>query len=112
MGQIKMSNTIVKVIRKLKIFLFFIDSELSEYKKNEVNLREGFNEYNIKMMKKSFYRIKTFIYHKYHFLGNIFGLKCNGCHHLTKYHEELDFAKWKCTECPENNNICMMYDDE
>ena len=52
------------------------------------------------MMKKSFYRIKTFIYHKYHFLGNIFGLKCNGCHHLTKYHEEIRFCKVEMQRMP------------
>ena len=63
-------------------------------------------------MKKSINRFKSYLYHRYHFLGNIFGIKCNRCDHLTKYHEELDFAKLKCTECDENDNICMIYDDE
>ena len=97
-------------VRNNKFVLFLIDSELSEYKKNIANLSIGFNEYNINAMKKMYKGVRAYIYHKFHFLGNIFGLKCNRCKHSVKYHETVDLAKWKCKECDKYDNICMVAD--
>ena len=59
-----MSNS---AVRKLTI-LTFIDSGLSEDKRNVANLRDGFNQHNMTNVIKIYNRIKAFIFHKYHFL--------------------------------------------
>ena len=50
---------------------------------------------------------KTVSYHLLHPLGNLFGLKCNKCKHLTEKHQEISFGKWKCKDCKDGNNICQ-----
>ena len=102
-----MSNS---AVRKLTI-LTFIDSGLSEDKRNVANLRDGFNQHNMTNVIKIYNRIKAFIFHKYHFLGNMLHFWCTRCGHPTKSHVEEDYATWKCKDCDENDNICIILDE-
>ena len=89
MVQIKLINS---VVRKLEINLYFIVSEISEVKKINANLKDGFTQYNITSVNKLFTRTMAYIFHKFHFMGNVLGVRCTYCDHLVKYHEVVDYA--------------------
>ena len=66
------------------------------------------NNNNCNDKKNDFWRTMTT--HAYHILqpvGNIIGARCSGCGHLVKSHSTIEFYKWRCDECPKNNNICI-----
>ena len=50
-------------------------------------------------------------FHNFHHMGNILGIKCRRCQHPTRSHSAKDYGEWICSECDENNNICLI-DDE
>ena len=81
---------------KYKKLIFFIDTE----------------QIQIKNVNKVF--LKKFIYNNFHFLGNLLGVKCRRCEHLTSSHirrEQVE-GSWKCLDCKENNNICVLNDTD
>ena len=45
---------------------------------------------------------------QFHGLGNMLGLKCNRCHHLTIDHREIVLGEYKCSKCPYDDNICRV----
>ena len=65
--------------------------------KSDENNNNIFNDLN---------NIKTNIFHIFQPLGNMIGLKCTACSHLTSKHKAIGFGKWKCEECSEDSNIC------
>ena len=81
---------------KYKKLIFFIDTE----------------QIQIKNVNKVF--LKKFIYNNFHFLGNLLGVKCRRCEHLTSSHirrEQVE-GSWKCLDCKENDNICELGDKD
>ena len=57
-------------------------------------------------------KIKGFIYEHFRIFGDLFGLKCRGCKHLTERHVQLSRGIYKCKDCEEEFNICRLKNDE
>ena len=99
---------------RIKNNLFFIDTEETQIKR----FKKDFNGYLINLPKKNLYNplfdLKKYIYQNFHFLGNLLGLKCRRCQHLTSSHEgrENEIGVWKCAECELNDNICEIGDKD
>ena len=84
-----------------------IDINNRNYDNNNSNSNNNaFNINNIIDIDTMATNIKTSAFHMLHGLGNFLGVKCLGCGHLVEKHEKIEFGKWKCSECDENNNIC------
>ena len=99
---------------KYKKLIFFIDTEQTQIK----NVNKVFNRFYMNLPKNILYNslfdLKKFIYHNFHFLGNLLGVKCTGCEHLTSSHvrrEQVE-GSWKCLDCKENDNICVLNDTD
>ena len=73
---------------------------------NNVNNNNSNND-----KKNNFYTIKTQMFHIFHPLGNMLGMICTRCSHLTSRHKTIGFGKWKCEECREDDNICSSRED-
>ena len=73
---------------------------------NKNNDNNNFNINNLIDINTLQTNIKTNFYHTFHGVGNLLGVKCLGCGHLVKKHEKIDFGKWKCLQCNEDDNIC------
>ena len=65
------------------------------------------NKDNINNVINNLNNIKTNIYHIFQPLGDMLGLKCTACSHLTSKHKAIGFGKWKCEECSDDSKICV-----
>ena len=78
---------------------------------NNVNNNNINNDNNNNNKNNNFYTIKTQMFHILHPIGNILGVICTRCSHLTSKHKTVGFGKWKCEECKEDDNICYSKED-
>ena len=111
-------NTNANSSKKIDIFIFYLFSKVQEDDEskeliNDITSLNKFiyflTKFNIPLLLTN---LKTNIYHKFHFIGNLLGLYCRRCKHLTQSHSDLDYGKWKCKECEENDNICEINEEE
>jgi len=73
---------------------------------NITNIKINNNNYDNKN-KGIWKTVETQAYHLLHPIGNLIGIRCKRCDHLVKSHIKIEFGKWRCDECPKNNNICI-----
>ena len=84
--------------------------EGAENKNININNNIDNNDSN-KNVNNNFYTIKTQLFHILHPLGNMVGMICTRCSHLTASHKAIEFGKWECNECKKDDNICCSKED-
>ena len=101
-----------KIIKIFNIYLSFIDSgkKLTVYLL-ETFFGESLKNKTIKDIAILLSNMMRNFFHNFHHMGNILGIKCLRCQHPTRSHIAKDYGEWKCLECDENDNICLI-DDE
>ena len=81
-----------------------------------INFNENYNGYFINSLNtitsNPFFKFKEFICNKFHFIGNMFGLKCTACGHPTSSHHSMNRTSWRCDECDAESNICSIEPEE
>ena len=88
---------------KYKKLIFYIDTEQTQIKM----FNKVFNRFYIHLRKKS-------LNNPLIDLGNLLGVKCRRCEHLTSSHvrrEQVE-GSWKCLDRKENDNICELGDKD
>ena len=77
-----------------------------------INFNENYNNFFNNALNtitsNTLFQIRAFICNRFHFLGNMFNLKCTGCGHPTSSHHSINRISWRCDECDEENNICSI----
>ena len=92
--------------------LKIIDTEESQIN----NFKDGYNDFFKNSLdvltSTTLYKLKEYIYNKFHFVGNMFGFKCRACGHPTSSHTSISSVSWKCQDCDEEHNICSLNPEE
>ena len=81
-----------------------------------MDYKEAYNGFHINLIDKitsnPLSKLKEYFYNKFHFLGNLLGIKCRRCGHPTSSHTSINSTSWRCQDCDENKNICSILEEE
>ena len=85
-----------------------VDSDKNISKNNDNNINKQSDNNNDNNNNNIFRDIKIQSCNVFKGLGDFMGIVCRRCSHQTKEHEVIGYGKWKCNECPEDDNICQI----
>ena len=80
----------------------------NNFHNNNANNIDNNNNNNQNLIHGIFKDAKIQFYNIFHGVGNLIGIRCRRCDHQVKSHHEIGYGKWKCQECPEDDNTCKV----